>query len=69
MLLKNRTQSITLGKLPVTFHTVKMSEKSLVSCSCLLLVWIWQFIKWGTIQNSSSVREKQTNEIDDKSFL
>lgn len=36
---------------------------------CLLVVWIWQFSKWGTIQNSSCVRKKQTNETDDKSFL
>lgn len=69
MLLKKHTQSVILGKLPLNFHPVKMSGKE-ESCvlPCLLLVWIWQF-KWGTIQNCSSVRKKQTNETDDKSFL
>lgn len=68
--LKSQTQSVILGKLPVDLYPVKMSgkEKPCV-LPCLLGVWTWQCCKWGTIQNSISVRKKQTNETDDKSFF
>lgn len=69
MLLKN-TQNVILGKLPVNFYPVKINgKKKPYVLPCLLLIWMWQFLKRGMIHNSSSVREKQTNETDEKSFF
>lgn len=68
MLLRSQTQRIILGNLPM--NSIKLKGKALypaLSTSGLDLA----VFKWGTVQNSNSVRKKKNKqtETDDKSFV